>query len=82
MGITSEARTAYPSETPEFTFFYFILFYLFGGRGRVAQFLVVCEEEFENTKGVMKICNSNKVRRHNGQKKRDKQRDTKHYREN
>jgi hypothetical protein len=33
--------------------------------------------EFEDTKGVIKICKS-KNRQHNGQKKKDKQRSTKH----
>ena len=39
------------------------------------------EEEFENTKGVIRIRISKKSRQHNGQKKKgqqDKQRSTKH----
>ena len=36
-------------------------------------------EEFEDTKGVIKIRKSKKYRQHNGQKKKDKQRSTKHY---
>jgi len=35
------------------------------------------KEEFEDTKGVIKIRKS-KDRQHNGQKKKDKQRSTKH----
>ena len=35
------------------------------------------EEEFENTKGVIRIRKS-KNRKHNGQNKKDKQRSTKH----
>jgi hypothetical protein len=35
-------------------------------------------EEFEDTKGVIKIRISKKNRQHNGQKKKDKQRSTKH----
>jgi hypothetical protein len=31
MGITSEAGTAYPSETPEFTFFILFYFIYLGG---------------------------------------------------
>jgi hypothetical protein len=30
------------------------------------------EEEFEDTKGVIRICKSGKDRQHNGQKKNDK----------
>ena len=36
------------------------------------------QEEFEDTKGVIRICISKKKRQHNGQKKKDKQRFTKH----
>ena len=36
------------------------------------------QEEFEDTKGVIRICIS-KDRQHNGQKKKDKQLSTKHY---
>ena len=36
------------------------------------------EEEFEDTKGVIRICKL-KDRQHNGQKKRTKKRSTKHY---
>ena len=35
-------------------------------------------KEFENTKWVIIICKSKKNRQHNGQKKKDKQRSTKH----
>jgi hypothetical protein len=35
-------------------------------------------EEFEDTKGVIKICISKKNRQDNGQKKKYKQRSTKH----
>ena len=38
-------------------------------------------EDFEDTKGVIRIHKS-KDRQHNDQKKRDKQRSTKHYTEN
>jgi hypothetical protein len=37
------------------------------------------QEEFEDTKGVIRIRKSKTDRQHNGQKKRDKQRSTKHY---
>jgi len=30
------------------------------------------QEEFEDTKGVIRICKSKKNRQHNGQKKKDK----------
>jgi len=40
------------------------------------------EEEFEDTKGVISVRKSKKDRQHNGQKKKDKQRSTKHYTEN
>ena len=52
-----------------------------------AQLLVICkgklvqEEEFEDTKGVIRIRKSKKDRQHNDQKKKDKmtkQRSTKH----
>ena len=36
------------------------------------------KEEFEDTKGVIRIRKSKTDRQHNGQKKRDKQRPTKH----
>ena len=39
---------------------------------------VTSEKEFENTKWVIIICKSKKNRQHNGQKKKDKQRSTKH----
>ena len=38
--------------------------------------------ELEDTKGVIKIRISKKDRQHNGQKKKDNQRSTKHYTEN
>ena len=42
-----------------------------------------CVEEFEDTKkGVIRIHQSKKDRQHNGQKKMDKQRSSKHYPEN
>ena len=37
----------------------------------------ICKGEFEDTKEVIRICKS-KDRQHNGQKKEDKQRSTKH----
>ena len=36
------------------------------------------QEEFEDTKGAIRIRISKKNRQHNGQKKKDKQRSTKH----
>jgi hypothetical protein len=36
-----------------------------------------CQEEFQDTKGVLRI-RKKKNRQHNGQKKKDKQRSTKH----
>jgi len=36
------------------------------------------QEEFEETKGVIRICKSKKNGQHNGQKKKDKKRSTKH----
>ena len=42
---------------------------------------LLLQEEFEDTKGVIRICKSKKDRQHNGQKKKvqkDKQRSTKH----
>ena len=36
------------------------------------------KEEFEDTKGVIRIRKSKKDRQHNGQNKKDKQRSTKH----
>jgi predicted phosphoadenosine phosphosulfate sulfurtransferase len=46
--------------------------------------VVWCQEEFGDTKGVIGIRKSEKNRRHNGQRKaqKDKQRSTKHYTEN
>jgi hypothetical protein len=38
------------------------------------------QEEFEDTKVVIRIRKSKKDRQHNGQKKKDKQPSTKHYR--
>jgi hypothetical protein len=45
--------------------------------------LCIFKEEFEGTKGVIKICKSKKNRQHNGEKKKtkeqkDKQQSTKH----
>ena len=40
--------------------------------------IINCQEEFEDTKGVIRICKSKKDRQHNGQKKKDTQRSTKH----
>jgi hypothetical protein len=37
---------------------------------------------FENTKGIVRSGKSMKDRQHHGQKKKDKQRSTKHYTEN
>ena len=37
---------------------------------------------FENTKGIIRSRKSMKDRKHHGQKKKDKQRSTKHYTEN
>jgi hypothetical protein len=34
--------------------------------------MVQCQEEFEDTKGVIRICISKRNRQHNGQKKKDK----------
>ena len=42
-----------------------------------AQDLII-KEEFEDTKGVIRFRKSNKKRQHNGQRKKDKQRFTKH----
>ena len=36
------------------------------------------QKEFEDTKEVIRICKSKKDRQHNGQKKKDKKRSTKH----
>ena len=44
----------------------------------VVLYVYVCTKEFEDTKGVIRICKSKKNRQHNGQKKKDKQRSTKH----
>ena len=41
----------------------------------------VPQEEFEDTKGIIRIRNSKKNRQHNGKTKNDKQRYTKHYTE-
>ncbi len=38
------------------------------------------KEEFNDTKEVIRICKS-KDRQHNGQKKKDKQQSTKHYKD-
>ena len=40
--------------------------------------LKILQEEFEDTKGIIRIRNSEKDRQHNGQKKKDKQRSTIH----
>ena len=40
--------------------------------------LAISEEEFEDTKGVIRIRKSKKDRQHTVQKKKDKQRSTKH----
>jgi hypothetical protein len=40
------------------------------------------QEEFEDTKGVIRIRTSKRNRQHNGQRKRDKQRFTKHTHKN
>ena len=37
------------------------------------------QEEFEDTKGVIRIRKSKKNRQHNGEKKQDKQRSTQYY---
>jgi hypothetical protein len=39
----------------------------------------ICQEEFEDTKGIIKIRKSKEDRQPNGQKKKEKQRSTKHY---
>jgi hypothetical protein len=39
----------------------------------------VLEEEIADTKGVIRVPKSKKDRQYNGQKKKDKQRSTKHY---
>jgi hypothetical protein len=44
--------------------------------------ILLCQEEFEDIKGVIRICKLKKDRQHNGQKKKDKQLSTKHYKEN
>ena len=44
----------------------------------LAQCLCRFQEEFEDTKGVIRIRNSKKERQHNGQKKKEKQRSVKH----
>jgi len=41
----------------------------------------VAQEGFEDTKGVIKLRKSKKDRKQKGQKKKDKQRSTKHYTE-
>ena len=38
----------------------------------------IYEEEFEDTKEVIRICKSKKDRQHTGKKKKDRQRSTKH----
>jgi hypothetical protein len=40
--------------------------------------LKILQEEFEDTKGIIRIRKSEKDRQHNGQKKKDKQRSTIH----
>jgi len=40
--------------------------------------LLIKEEEYEDTKGVIRIRKSKEDRQHNDQKKKDKQRSTKH----
>ena len=42
---------------------------------------VLVQEEFEDTEGYIRIRKSKKGRQHNGQKKKDKQRSTKHTQE-
>ena len=42
----------------------------------------MAHEKFEDIKGVIRIRKSKKDRQYNGQKKKDKQRSTKHYTEN
>ena len=42
-------------------------------------FFWILEQEFNDTKGVIRIRNSKKDRQHSGQKKTDKQQYTKHY---
>jgi len=49
------------------------------GQNRPIMAMYILEEEVEDTKGVIKIRKSKKDRQHNGQKKKDKQRSTKHY---
>jgi hypothetical protein len=44
-------------------------------------FFCCVQEELKDTKGVIRIHKSKKYRQHNGQKKKDKQRSTKHYSE-
>jgi peptidyl-tRNA hydrolase len=39
---------------------------------------MLMREEYENTKGTIRIRKSKKTRRHNGQKKKDKQLSTQH----
>jgi hypothetical protein len=56
-GGTSEAGTAYPSGAPEIT--------------PVLSGVRVYKEEFEDTKGIIRIRKS-KDRQHNGQRKKDK----------
>ena len=38
----------------------------------VVLYVYVCTKEFEDTKGVIRICKSKKNRQHNGQKKKYK----------
>jgi hypothetical protein len=54
---------------------YFILFLEARGDLRLKK---IPHEEFEDTKGVIRICKSKKGRQHNGQKKKYKQRSSKH----
>jgi hypothetical protein len=44
--------------------------------------VIIIQEVFEDTKGVIRIRKSEKDRQHNGKKKKVKQRSTKHYTEN
>jgi len=50
-----------------------------------SQFLknvIIIKEEFEDTKGIIRIGNSRKDRKNNGRKKKDKQLSMKYYTEN
>jgi len=79
-------------ESPTFTYDgqinwrpYFLQFTHFANRYRWSpkqrlDKLIECSiEEFEDTKGVVRIRKSKKDRQHNGKKKKDKQRSTKYY---